>query len=236
MHSSVTCEMAAGLPPGLPPGHSLAIAALVTWLATEAFGAYMLGAWIGSGGNRVRRHVPGGVPRSVIFGHAGLSFTGLVWWISFVVTGDAPLAWMSIGFLAPAVGLGISTLTLWTPYPARRPGTEPAWQQYDGMLGITTDEMLAAALEDDTFTTKLVDDLVASVLNRPEPAIRRPRWQLTPLIPAAHGVLAMSTVLFTVLAAVSARLPSGRLRTAGDINGPCQTPPNRQQIPPCSTC
>lgn len=164
----------------------------------------MLTSWIGSGGYRVKRDAPGAVPRSVIFGHAGLAFTGLVWWICFVVTGEAPLAWLSIGFLAPAIGLGISTLTLWTPYPARsRLGAETAWRQYDGMLGITTDEMLVAALEDDALTTRLVDELVASVLDRPEPMPRRPKWQLSPLIPAAHGVLAVGTVLFAVLAAVS---------------------------------
>ena len=203
MHGSVARVLAVGLPPGVPQGHSFAVAALVSWLATEAFGGYMLSSWIGSGGNRVARDEPGTVPRSVIFGHAGLAFTGLVWWISFVLTGDAPLAWLSIGFLAPAIGLGISTLTLWTPYPARRPEAEPAQQQYDGMLGITSDELLVAALEDDALTTKLVDDLVASVLDRPDPTPRGPKWQLSPLIPVAHGVLAMSTVLLAVLAAVS---------------------------------
>jgi hypothetical protein len=206
MHSSLTSVLAIGSPPGLPPGHSLAVATLVSWLATEAFGAYMLTSWIGSGGTKVKRDAPGAVPRSVIFGHAGLAFTGLVWWICFVVTGDVPLAWLSIAFLAPAIGLGISTVTLWTPYPGRPPpGAEPAWPQYDGMLGITSDEMLTAALEDDALTTKLVDDLVAKVLDQPEPTPRRSRWQLSPLIPAAHGLLAMGTVLFAVLAAVSTR-------------------------------
>ena len=195
-----------GPPPGLPSAHSFALGALVSWLATEAFGAYMLTAWIGSGGVRAQRDSPGAVPRSVIFGHAGLAFTGLVCWISFVMTADVALAWLSIGFLAPAIGLGISTVTLWTPYPARRPAAEsdPGNQLYDGLLGITTDEMLVAALEDEALTTKLVDELVASVLDRPAQTRRSSKWQLTPLIPAAHGVLALSTVLFAVLAAVTA--------------------------------
>src|SRR5215472_666058 len=195
-------SMLAGPSPGLPDDRSLAVATLVSWLATEALGGYMLTAWIGSGGNRAKRDTPGAVPKPVIFGHAGLAFTGLIWWISFVLTGDVPLAWLSIGFLAPAIGLGISTLTLWTPYPARRPESEAVWQPYDGMLGITSDELLVAALEDDALTTKLVDELVASVLERPDQP-RRSKWELSPLIPAAHGVLAMSTVLLAVLAAVS---------------------------------
>lgn len=206
MHSSVIGALAASLQPGLPQGHPIAVAALISWLATEVFGAYMLTSWIGHGGNRAKPDAPGAVPRSVIFGHAGLAFTGLVWWISFVVTGAVPLAWLSIGFLAPAIGLGISTLTLWTPYPnPRHPGEEPAWPHYDGMLGITTDDLLVKALEDDALTTKLVDELVASVLEQPEPTSRRLKWELSPLIPAAHGVLAMCTVLLAVIAAVSTR-------------------------------
>lgn len=198
--------LAIGSLPGLPSAHSFALGALVSWLVTEAFGAYMLTVWIGSGGNRVKRGPPRAVPRAVIFGHAGLAFTGLVWWISFVITADVVLAWLSIGFLAPAIGLGISTVMLWTPYPARHPDAEPDIdpRPYDGLLGITTDEMLVAALEDEALTTKLVDELVASVLERPRSAPRRPKMQLAPLIPATHGLLAMSTVLFAVLAAVDA--------------------------------
>jgi hypothetical protein len=203
MHSSVAHVLAVGS--ARPPhGHPFAVAALVSWLATEAFVGYMLSSWIGSGGNRTRRDAPGTVPRWVIFGHATLAFTGLAGWIAFLMTGDVLLAWLSIGILAPAIGLGISTLTLWTPHQARRAGGQAAWQRFDGTLGITTDEMLAAALEDDTLTTRLVDELVASVLDRPEPAPRRPKRQLSPLVPAAHGVLALATVLLAVLAAVSA--------------------------------
>jgi hypothetical protein len=56
----------------------------------------------------------------VIFGHAGLAFTGFAGWVSYLLTGSPALAWLAVGFLAPAVGLGISTVTVWTPYPARR--------------------------------------------------------------------------------------------------------------------
>jgi len=185
-----------------PDKHSLALAALVSWLITEAFGAYMLTAWIGSGGIR-RRDVPGAVPKSVIFGHAGLAFTGFVCWVLYVLTGQVAFSWVSISFLAPAIGLGISTVTLWTPYPTPGPGTEPEPEPYSALLGITTDEMLVAALEDEALTTGLVDELVASVLDQPGYRVPTPRWQLSPLVPVIDGVLAMATILFTVIAAVS---------------------------------
>ncbi|HET7015258.1 MAG TPA: hypothetical protein VFI65_15170 [Streptosporangiaceae bacterium] len=189
----------------MPDEHALAVFALVDWLLTEAFGAFMLISWIASGGNRARSDRPGTVPRWVIFGHAGLAFAGLVAWISFVVTGDPALAWTSFGLLAPAVGLGISTVTLWTPYPSGQPVDEPRRPQFDGLLGITSDEALTRVLEDEALTTKLIDDLVESMLAKPAPALRRPRVQFSPLIPAAHGLLAMTTILFAVLAAVAAR-------------------------------
>jgi hypothetical protein len=187
----------------MPDKHALAIFALVDWLLTEAFGAYMLVSWIAKGGIRVPADRPGAVPRWVIFGHAGLAFTGLLAWISFVVTGEPALAWISLGLLAPAIGLGISTVTLWTPYPFALPADEPQRPQFDGLLGITSDEMLARVLDDETLTAKLVDELVDSMLTKPAP--RRPRVEFSPLIPAAHGLLALTTILFAVLAAVSAR-------------------------------
>jgi hypothetical protein len=189
----------------MPDHHALAVFALVDWLLTEAFGAYMLISWIRAGGNRRQSNRPGAVPRWVIFGHAGLAFTGLLAWISFVVTGVPALAWVSLGLLAPAVGLGISTVTLWTPYPSAQPPDEPQRPQFDGLLGITSDEALARVLEDEALTTKLVDELVETMLTKPDPAVGRPRVQFSPLIPAAHGLLALCTILFAVLAAVSAR-------------------------------
>jgi hypothetical protein len=193
--------LASGAAAGLPDKHPLAIATLVSWLIAESLGAYMLTSWIGSGGHKAASGGPDVVPRPVIFGHATLAFTGLVLWICFVVTGAVALAWVSVAVLAPAIGLGISTVTLWTPYPARRPAAEPS-QAVSGTLGITSDEMLARALEDEALTTKLVDDLLASVLASPQSALRRPRLEFSPLIPAIHGLLAVSTVALAVLCAV----------------------------------
>ncbi len=140
----------------------------------------------------------------MIFGHAGLAFTGLLAWISFVVTGEPALAWASLGLLAPAIGLGISTVTLWgllTPPPG--PPTNRSDRNSTACWGITSDETLARVLDDEALTTKLVDDLVDSLLTKPAP--RRPRVEFSPLIPAAHGLFALTTILFAVLAAVSAR-------------------------------
>jgi hypothetical protein len=241
--------VAVGAAPGLADSRALGIATLVSWLITEGLGAYMLGTWIASGGPRQQRARPDGLPPLVIFGHAGLALTGFALWVSYLLTGWPALAWLAVGFLAPAVGLGISTVTLWTPYPARRggagasalagprgegPGGEGPGKEGPGKeganggpsdrdagrgaaasptahahrddvpAGMLTDEMLARALGDEALTSRLVDDLLASMLAAGPPAASRPRWRLAPLIPAAHGLTAMATILLAVLAAIAA--------------------------------
>src|ERR1700722_3998698 len=48
--------------------------------------------------------------------------TGLLAWAAFLGSGARPLAWTAVALLMVAVGLGLCTVTLWTPYPARNPG------------------------------------------------------------------------------------------------------------------
>ena len=105
---------------------ALGIATLVSWLLTAGLGAYMLSRLVASGGLRQQRAIRGGLSPKVLFGHFSLAGTGLAVWACYVATSWADLSWVAIGLLMPAIGLGISTVTLWTPFP--RPG--PA--AYDG--------------------------------------------------------------------------------------------------------
>ncbi len=209
--------------PSPPADHSLAVATLISWLLAELLGAFMLRSWFASGGARQRRsrlatsgQDAGRLGRSradtsrldtislpLVLGHAGLAFAGFTCWVSFLISAAVPLAWLSIGFLAPAIGFGISTVTVWTPYPARRPEHlhSPGADQ-PGSIG-TTDEMLDDALADEALTRQLVDELLARMLAGPPPA-RRPRWQLAPLVPILHGLLAITTFLLAMLAAIAA--------------------------------
>jgi len=204
MHSWLLAAREAA--PGLAGSRSLAFATLSCWLIAEALGAYMLSRWIASHGARRPRAQPGGVPRSVIFGHAGLAFTGFAAWVSFLATGSPAIAWLAICLLVPAIGLGISIVTVWTPYPARRAAAgaqSPTAPDGDLPAGFGTGETLARALSDEALTSRLVDDLLAGLLAVP-PAPRRPKWHLAPLIPAVHGVAAIATFLLAILAAIAA--------------------------------
>jgi hypothetical protein len=98
---------------------TLGIVTLVTWLLTASIGGYMLASLVRGSG---RRRNGGARPPVILAGHFGLALSGLLAWTIFVATGWAAAAWAALGLLMPAIGLGVSTVTIWTPFPGRRAG------------------------------------------------------------------------------------------------------------------
>ena len=199
---------------GHPAGRALALAALASWLVTEALGGHMLRSWIISGSAGQRRSHPDAISVPVLVGHAGLAFSGFVCWVIFLATTSPVVAWLALGFLTPAIGLGISTVTVWTPYPVHRRREGPAGHpdqrrdashahRYEGNEAVSrsiSDDLLASALSDDELTGQLVDRLLAVNLEQPGP----PRLDYRPLIPLAHGTMAIFTFLLVTLTAIGA--------------------------------
>ena len=187
----------------MPSGHALPFYALASWLLTELIGALMVRSWVASGGVRAARERPArsdAMSLPVLVGHAGLNLAGLICWVCFVLSGAMALAWLALAFMAPAIGLGISTVTIWTPYPATRAEPDPDSAGHEP--GVLSEGDLARALADDELSQRLVDELLRANL-APSPA-RNPQWSLRPLVPLAHGVLAIATFLLAVLAAIAA--------------------------------
>jgi hypothetical protein len=226
---------------------ALGITTLVSWLLTASLGAYMLSTLIASGALREQRAIRGALSPRVLLGHFSLAGTGLAVWTCYVATGRVALAWCAVGLLMPAIGLGISTVTLWTPYPRpgnadrddratsaglgadpgrASPGADPGRASpadhgltdggltsgglTDGGLtdgGLTrqvTDEMLVRALTDDVLASQLVEQVIAGAAAAPRPAARRPKVHLAALIPAGHGVAAVTTFALAVVTAAGA--------------------------------
>jgi len=212
----------------MPSGHALPFYALVSWLLTELLGAAMVRGWIAGGGMRAARQRPArpdAMSLPVLAGHAGLNLAGLTCWICFVVSGAPALAWVALAFMAPAIGLGISTVTIWTPYPGGRrdtggsaepgsaesrsperstaergpgdsePGRLPAQSR------VMPEDELKRRLSDDELAAQLVEELLGRSFAQP-PA-RTVTWSWRPLVPLGHGVLAIVTFLLAVLAAIA---------------------------------
>jgi hypothetical protein len=105
------------------PSRTLAFVTLITWLIDAGSGGYMLRTWIARGGLRRQRASDRLAPR-VVFGHFGMASTGLLVWLSYLATGWIVLAWLAVGLLMLVIGLGVSTVTVWTPFPAHRDGAQ----------------------------------------------------------------------------------------------------------------
>jgi hypothetical protein len=174
----------------------LGVAALTVWLFTAGVGAYMLRTWIARGGLRRQRATGVGAPPALVFGHPSAALSGLAIWVGYLITGLDALAWAGVGLIAAAITLGISMVTLWTPYPVRP--TRP-----DGTRAPEQEPPAAPGEDADPFT--VTDEMIARLLARPYPARRRRRLQLVPLIPVLHGCAAVATFVLAMETAVSAR-------------------------------
>lgn len=206
----------------------LAYATLIAWLVAGAAGVYMFRTWLSRGGLRRQRSRRDGLPPAVVFTHFGLGAAGFAAWAAYLATGWDALAWSAVGLLMPGIGLGICTVTLWTPYPTLpapgtpTPGTltpasdaEPrgagpatgmlASPPEDAIAGQLSNEALAKTLSSEVLTGRLINDMLAGLpREQPQPK-RKSRGHLAPLIPAGHGLAAVATFLLAVMTAISAR-------------------------------
>jgi hypothetical protein len=178
-------------------------ATFITWAVTAGVGLFMLRTWIARGGLRRERARPGGLPPLLIFGHATLAVSGLALWGGFALSGARALGWAGIGCLMVAVGLGVSTVTLWTPYPAAKPG-----ERRVPSPGSPPAEPSAAAPDNSRDPFEVTDEMITRLLADPRPERRAHaiRPNMAVLVPVIHGFLAMATF---VLAVTAASMPLG---------------------------
>ena len=197
----------------------LGYATLTAWLIAGAAGLYMFRTWLSRGGPSHQRSHSDGLPPVVIFTHLGLGAVGLCAWVGYLVTGLGALAWTAVGLLMPGIGLGICTVTLWTPYPTLPPprpagdigpgGAGPATGMLatpaeDAIAGQFSNDALAKTLASEVLTGRLINEALSSLPQQPRPE-RKSRRHLAPLIPAGHGMAALVTFLLAVVTAISAR-------------------------------
>jgi hypothetical protein len=100
------------------------------------------------------------------------------------------------------IALGLCTVTLWTPYPARRPGERRA--PTDESPVVVPDDPAGAADSPDPTDSLITDEMIAQLLAEPlGPGRHRPiRPNPEVLVPVAHGFAAISTFLLAVMTAI----------------------------------
>jgi hypothetical protein len=166
----------------------------------------------------------------VIFGHFGLALSGLVIWGVYLVTGWAALAWTAVRVLLPKAGLGMATLSIGLPeYRTSAVMGRNATAAADPSTAVVAGSDDSAAGADDTGAdgTIRVDaglggaqairigagsaQAISRGRDTSQPATvgaRTPtvsvRARPSPLVVAGHGLLAVTTMLLVLLAALGA--------------------------------
>jgi len=171
----------------------LGFAALISWLITVGLGSWMMARWITRGGFRRARLGKAGVPPSLIFTHFGLAVAGLLVWGAYLATGLAAAAWAACVLLLPVAGLGMALVSLWLPERSLTASTVPAATVPAGQAVPAGTVAGAAAVAG--------ANGAAEAASPGPPTARHP----PALIVAAHGVFAVATILFALLAAVGSR-------------------------------
>jgi hypothetical protein len=195
-------------------------ATLICWLVTAGLGGFMLRTWIARGGLRRERARAGGLPPQLIFGHAVGAVAGLLAWVGYLASGAQPFAWTAVGLLMLTVGLGLSTVTLWTPYPARRPGERRpvSWGAHELVIPDTpaaaveavaaadarTADSAAGEARTDPVSLEVTDELITRLLSEPMASRRQSAIRINPavLVPVAHGFAAIGTFVLAVTSAI----------------------------------
>ena len=91
----------------------MGIAALVTWLATAGFGAFMVWRWLSRGALRRDGTSRTHFPPARVFTHLGLAVAGLAVWIIYLLTDSTVLAWVAVADLVLVAVLGGLLVRRW---------------------------------------------------------------------------------------------------------------------------
>jgi manganese efflux pump family protein len=183
--------------PGRGRDLPMAIAALIAWLVTAGSGAYILGSWIAHGGTLRWRpaSADAGSPPWVISGHFGLALGGLAAWVAYLITGwtvglprrrSPAIAGQVAGPDAGAAGAAGGPLAV-SLDGGGAPGV--ARTAVIGAGDVRRDRAAAGSASRESTGTGGTGG--ASVSAR-----------LSPLVVAAHGALAVTTMLLVLLAAL----------------------------------
>jgi hypothetical protein len=172
----------------------MAFTVLITWFTTILAGLYMLAVWLIENDVTSRGTRPSRLPVPVVFGHLLLALTGLVLWVTYLVLERRVFAWAAIGVLGGIALLGFTMFARWIPVHREMPNfaVRPAGVRAGVPGGV----------------------FEAGAPDRPEPEGEPPsagalagegvpaEGNFPVVVVAAHGLLAVSTLVMAVICAL----------------------------------
>ncbi|HEY7484159.1 MAG TPA: hypothetical protein VH912_06805 [Streptosporangiaceae bacterium] len=91
----------------------MGIAALITWIVTAIGGFTLLSVWLRRGGLQQQAARATSFRSGLIFSHFLLAAAGLVLWLVYVVTDTDSLTWIALAVLAVVAVLGFTMFFRW---------------------------------------------------------------------------------------------------------------------------
>lgn len=163
---------------------------LITWFTTILAGLYMLAVWLIENDVTSRGARPSRLPVPVVFGHMLLALSGLVLWVIYLVLERRVFAWAAIGVLGGIALLGFTMFARWIPVHRDMPTfvTHRA-------------RVLAGAPGADVFGARAHGGEAPGTGPRDAEGIPA-EGNFPVVVVAAHGLLAVSTLVLAVFCAL----------------------------------
>jgi hypothetical protein len=155
-------------------------AALITWVITALGGFGLLAIWLQRGGIKQAAEPGRRIRPPLIFTHLALAAGGLVVWIVYLASDTKGLAWAAFVMLMAVASLGFGMLALWIQRRQATPALVSS-QSSPAMVGVSGSTTITAGGNEGG----------------------TPAEQHFPVpIVMAHGVLAATTLVLVLLAAL----------------------------------
>jgi hypothetical protein len=173
----------------------MAFTVLITWFTTILAGLYMLAVWLIENDVTSRGARPSRLPVPVVFGHLLLALTGLVLWVTYLVLERKVFAWAAIGVLGGIALLGFTMFARWIPVHREMPSfVAQSAQVPAGAIG----GVFGAGAADGPAPDGGPSGAHALAREGGVPA----EGNFPVVVVIAHGLLAVSTLVLAVLAAL----------------------------------
>jgi hypothetical protein len=177
-------------------------ATVIIWFATVLMGLFMLAVWLIENDVTGQGVAPSRLPKVIVFVHLLLAATGLVVWVAYLVFSRKALAWTAVGILVAIALLGATMFARWIPVyagPARTASqardartASPALDAGSAFLPAQPADSALAANGPLAAPAQVYDADLAVPAEGNFPVV----------VVAAHGLLAVSTLVLAVLTAI----------------------------------